>query len=75
MRTTWIGVLLLSIASTARADVIADWTFETTLPTTAGPFAPEVGSGAASGQHASASTYSTPVGNGSAHSFSSTAWA
>jgi hypothetical protein len=71
----WIGVLLLSTASAARADVIADWTFETSQPTTAGPFDPEVGSAAASGHHASTSTYSTPVGNGSAHSFSSNTWA
>jgi hypothetical protein len=55
---------------------LAQWTFETSQPVTAGPFAPEVGSGSALGSHASTSTvYSTPAGNGSAHSFSSTNWA
>ncbi|MGO9923403.1 MAG: PEP-CTERM sorting domain-containing protein [Isosphaeraceae bacterium] len=76
MRSIWVGVLLLSLASTARADIIADWTFETSQPSTAGPFAPEVGAGEASGLHASSATvYSSPVGNGSAHSFSSNTWA
>jgi len=53
----------------------AKWTFETSVPTTAGPHAPEQGIGAARGSHAGASTYSNPVGNGSAESFSSTNWA
>ncbi len=60
---------------TQAATVLSDWTFETSSPTTAGPFAPEVGSGAASGFHAGASTFSSPSGNGSAHSFSSNTWA
>ncbi len=76
MRSIWVAVLLLSLASTARADTIADWTFETSLPATAGPFAPEVGAGAASGNHASARPCTAaPSGNGSAHSFSSNNWA
>jgi hypothetical protein len=54
---------------------IADWTFETSAPTTAGPFNPEVGAGSASGHHAGNSTYSSPQGNGSPHSFSSNVWA
>lgn len=57
------------------AGTIASWTFETSQPTTAGPLSPEVGSGSATGSHASASTYSSPAGNGSAHSFSSNTWA
>jgi hypothetical protein len=61
-------------ASGARADVIADWTFETSAPTTAGPYSPEVGSGAASMFHLNTSTYSSPVGNGSSHSYSSNGW-
>ena len=70
------GVVGLGLASTgARATTVATWTFETSQPATAGPFAPEIGAGAASGSHSGASAYSSPVGNGSAHSFSSTVWA
>ena len=59
---------------------LAVWTFETSLPATAGPHAAEGGINAgagspASGFHASASVvYSNPAGNGSAESFSSTFW-
>ena len=68
------------------AQVIADWTFETsqpgvvTLPAAPGAgvaftsFSPEVGSGTASALHATAATYSSPAGNGSAHSFSANNW-
>jgi hypothetical protein len=77
----------LAAAYTVRAQTIADWTFETsqpgvvTLPAAPGantaftPFSPEIGAGTATGLHAGASTYSSPAGNGSAHSFSSTLWA
>ncbi|MEA3186589.1 MAG: fibronectin-binding autotransporter adhesin, partial [Chthoniobacter sp.] len=70
-------LLTADLHRAAAADVIADWTFETSAPTTAGPFAPEVAltSGSASGSHAGAAVYSSPVGNGSQHSFSSTLWA
>ena len=54
---------------------IAQWTFETSVPATAGPFAPEVGAGEASGSHAGAAVYSNPAGNGSVESFSSNTWA
>ncbi|MGD0251070.1 MAG: PEP-CTERM sorting domain-containing protein [Verrucomicrobiota bacterium] len=60
---------------TAKADILGDWSFETSLPTTAGPFSPEIGSGSASGSHVSAATYSNPAGNGSSHSFSANTWA
>ena len=67
---------------TAQAQTIADWTFETSVPAgTPGAgvafpgISPEVGSGTASGLHVGNSVYSTPVGNGSTHSFSSTLWA
>lgn len=64
-----------SFAAAAQADVIANWTFETSVPATAGPHAPEVGSGSALGSHASGSAvYSNPAGNGSAESFSSNFW-
>jgi hypothetical protein len=73
---------VLLVSPLASADTIAEWTFETSLPAgTPGAgvwitnIAAEVGSGVAAGLHAGNATYSTPVGNGSAHSFSSTAWA
>ncbi len=66
---------VLGASGIAGATVIADWTFETSQPTTAGPFNPETGAGQASASHVGTSTYSSPAGNGSAHSFSSTAWA
>jgi hypothetical protein len=67
--------LVLAASEVSAATVIADWTFETTLPASAGPFAPEIGAGSASGYHAGASIYSSPAGNGSSHSFSSNTWA
>jgi hypothetical protein len=57
-----------------RANTIAQWTFETSQPATAGPFAAEVGTGNASSVHSGTTTYSSPAGNGSAHSFSSNDW-
>src|SRR5271154_3223660 len=74
-------VLFFAVFSTffavqvAMPNTIADWTFETSQPAAAGPFSPEVGSGSASGSHAGAAVYSSPAGNGSSHSFSSTVWA
>lgn len=73
MKTTVLLFLLVG-AIPAFADTIALWTFETSQPTTAGPYSPEVGSGAASGYHAGATIYSSPVGNGSAHSYSANGW-
>lgn len=67
---------LLVAASLLQAQTIAQWTFETSVPATAGPFNPEVGSGSGLGWHASsAAVYSNPVGNGSAESFSANTWA
>ncbi|HKQ49417.1 MAG TPA: PEP-CTERM sorting domain-containing protein [Phycisphaerae bacterium] len=72
---------LFCIASSARATLLAEWTFETSIPTTAGPHAAEGGLNAgggspASGLHASGATaYSNPVGNATVESFSSTNWA
>lgn len=72
----------LAFASVAKAQTtVVSWTFETSLPATAGPFLAEGGlqantaGTAASGVHAGTSTYSNPAGNGSSHSFSSTNWA
>jgi hypothetical protein len=72
LATSVIALGLMSGA--AHATFVAQWTFETSLPATAGPFTAEVGTGSASGFHAGASTYSSPAGNGSAHSFSSNTW-
>jgi hypothetical protein len=65
----------LAMSASAFATTIAGWTFETSVPTTAGPHAAEVGTGAALGSHTSASAvYSNPAGNGSIESFSSNFW-
>lgn len=62
-------------ASAESAVTLAQWTFETSAPASSGSFAPETGAGSASAFHTSASTaYSSPAGNGSAHSFSSNNW-
>ncbi len=66
--------LMLLNLQALKADILGDWTFETSQPATAGPFTPEIGSGSASGFHAGAAAYSSPSGNGSLHSFSSTLW-
>ena len=75
-----LAAVLLS-ASAACASTLADWTFETTQPAGAPgagvPFpgiTPEVGVGTATGKHGAASIYTSPAGNASAHSFSSTNW-
>ena len=82
-RAFFFGVALsiLSSINVAQATIIADWTFENAPQPSGtsaadGPFSPATGSGSASELHASASTvYSSPAGNGSTHSFSSTMWA
>ena len=53
------GAIAVFVGGKAYAinDLLAQWTFETTLPSTAGPFAPETGSGSATGLHAGSSTY------------------
>ncbi|HEV2691662.1 MAG TPA: PEP-CTERM sorting domain-containing protein [Verrucomicrobiae bacterium] len=75
-----LGALFVT---TAKADTLAGWTFETSAPARAAAgagvwytnIASEVGLGTASAFHAGNTVYSTPAGNGSAHSFSSTIWA
>src|SRR3954466_2740345 len=69
------ALAVLSAAPSAMAGTIAGWTFETSIPATAGPHAAEIGSGSATGVHAGAATFSSPAGNGSTHSFSSNTWA
>jgi hypothetical protein len=70
-----VAIVLFSAQLSRAQTTIADWTFETSQPATAGPFNPETGSGSATGSHVGATVYSSPAGNGSSHSFSSTAWA
>lgn len=75
---------MVAFAASAQAVVIANWTFETSVPLVnnsqaAGPYAAEAGVNAASsfasGLHASADTdYSNPAGNGSVESFSANNW-
>ena len=72
-------MLGLAFAAHAHAATVAMWTFEQSHPTSAGPFAPEVGQGIAAG-----STHGTFrndqavlgnfVGNGSTWSFASHGW-
>jgi hypothetical protein len=69
-------VISVSLVPTrSAAQTIAKWTFETSIPNSAGPYSPEIGSGSASGSHAGPATYTSPAGNGSSHSFSATNWA
>lgn len=88
MKKTSILATLLSllVISSARADTIAQWTFETsqpgvvTLPAVPGAgvwltnIIAEVGSGVASGWHSASATFSSPAGNGSGRSFSVNTW-
>jgi hypothetical protein len=55
---------------------LARWTFETSQPTSAGPFNPESGlqTATATASGSGLSTITSPVGNGSAHSFSGNGW-
>ena len=74
------GVVLLG-ALQGHAVLIAKWNFEVNTPadaansTTIGPIAADIGSGSASGVHASAtSDWTTPAGNGSVNSLSVNTW-
>ena len=58
-----------------QSTTIADWTFETSQPATAGPIYPEAGSGTGTAYHSySATPYSSVTGNGSAQAWSATHW-
>jgi len=78
-----IGAVLTLAPLTHAQTTIAQWTFETSVPGGAAGITgqsisgitPEVGTGSASGFHASASTtWSNPSGNGSVESFSGNNW-
>ncbi len=77
------ALLAMSVSASASAVTVAQWDFEPTktpadssnTATYPNAIAPTVGSGNASGVHDDATTdWSTPVGNGSANSFSSNTW-
>ncbi len=77
-----LAAVLTITAAPSFAQSVATWTFETTSASITGSsnhidnIAADAGSGTASGVHASASTtWSSPAGNGSAHSFSDNNWA
>lgn len=70
------AALTLAATLPLHAVTISQWTFETSQPTTSGPFGPESGFGSAMASHAdSSAAFSNPVGNGSAESWSATRWA
>lgn len=74
--STAILVVSLSITPTlTKGMTIAQWTFETSVPTTAGPIVPEIGSGEGTAFHSDSGTaFSNPYGNGSAESWSANHW-
>jgi hypothetical protein len=74
MKAILAGCLVLLTISGSQAAIIANWTFETSAPATAGPIAPEIGGGTASASVTTGGTVSSPAGNGSAHSFSANGW-
>jgi hypothetical protein len=72
-------LMAIGMSGQASAALIAGWTFESSIPATAGSHVAELGLQAgtapASGFHATGTTtYSNPVGNGSNESFSSNNW-
>lgn len=82
--TTSAAALLVFALPATNAAIISQWTFESpntpldvmNVTTYPNAIAPSTGTGNASAFHASNLTdYSTPVGNGSADSFSSNTWA
>jgi hypothetical protein len=82
MKKVVVLVAALVLNSSLFGQTIAKWTFETSQPTgtqAAGTWltnvAPEIGSGSAAGFHSGVSIYTSPAGNGSARSMSSTNWA
>ena len=70
-----VGFSIVCIGNiAARAGTIANWTFETSPPTTATQ-APDVGTGSGTVFHAATgATYTNPSGNGSAESWNTNTW-
>lgn len=78
-----VVVLTVFCVVAAKANIIADWTFESYhstnyifgTSTTLSGVGADVGSGTASATHASSATWSLPAGNGSYYSWSANTWA
>jgi hypothetical protein len=65
-----------SLVSVSAQTTLAKWTFETSVPTTAGPLTPEEGAGSATSNTGATGTgFSNPAGWGSSESWSSNNWA
>jgi hypothetical protein len=81
MKKSCVAILItsgfLSIIPATQAGVIADWTFESSVPSgtgpaSVGPFNAEIGTGSA--YAVGLGTISSPAGNGSPHSLSANGW-
>ena len=76
-----LGAVAVWVSSVTGQTLISQFSFELATPpdssgSSTGPFRADLGPGSVSGFHASAGTsYSTPIGNGSANAFSSNSWA
>ena len=66
------ALLVGSLVSVSAQTTLAKWTFETSIPATAGPLTPEEGSGSATSN--TGGTFSNPAGWGSNESWSSNSW-
>ena len=71
-----IAILLAGNCNVGYSDILASWTFETSIPTTSGPHTAESGVNALTSFASSntGGTFSNPSGNGSIRSFSSNGW-
>lgn len=76
MKKLFAIAALAAFVGTASAADIALWTFESSVPVSAGPFTAEAGDNALTSNASGTTngTYSNPVGNGSPESFSSNGW-
>lgn len=76
-----LGAIAVWVSSVSGQTLISQFSFELATPpdsngSSSGPFSADHGPGSVSGVHAAAGTsFSTPIGNGSANSFSANSWA
>lgn len=69
------AVAIAFVASNAYAATLAQWSFDVSPPSTAGPLSADSGSGTGIALHASSgAVYSAPAGNGTPNSWSANAW-
>lgn len=73
---TAAALAALATSHSEASTTLAQWTFETSVPLTGGPHTAELGINASTSVASSntGGTFSNPVGNGSAESFSSNGW-